>query len=152
MAFWLVKSEPDECGIDDFAADPEKRIPWDGVRNYQARNFLASMAPGDRVLLYHSSCKLIGVAGVVRVVSEPYPDRLQFDPESDYYDPKSPQDKPRWQAVDMVFEQRFQHVIPLKALKEASELSEMPLVQRGARLSVMPVTEAQWRHILSMAD
>ncbi|ROT97626.1 EVE domain-containing protein [Marinobacter sp. R17] len=152
MAHWLVKSEPDECGIDDFAARPDGTIPWDGVRNYQARNFLAKMAPGDEVFLYHSSCKRIGVAGIIRVMRAAYPDPLQFDPESSYYDPKSPPDKPRWQAVDMQFVEKFDDVVPLQTLKAQPELSDLPLVRRGARLSVMPVSDGEWRHILSLVN
>ncbi|TBW50583.1 EVE domain-containing protein [Marinobacter halodurans] len=151
MAYWLVKSEPDECGIDDFAAKPDDTIPWDGVRNYQARNFLAKMAPGDEVFLYHSSCKQIGVAGVIRVVLAAYPDPLQFDPDSSYYDARSSPEKPRWQAVDMQFVEKFRGVVPLQTLKSQPELSELPLVRRGARLSVMPVSDSEWRHILSLA-
>ncbi|BES72854.1 EVE domain-containing protein [Marinobacter nanhaiticus D15-8W] len=150
MAYWLVKSEPDECGIDDFARAPDEPIAWDGVRNYQARNFLAEMDEGDRVFMYHSSCKLIGIAGVIRVVRAAYPDPTQFDEQSPYFDAKSSPEKPRWKAVDMVFERKFDDVIPLQRLKEESALADLPLVKKGARLSVMPVTESQWNHILSM--
>ncbi len=145
---WLVKTEPDECSIDDFAAAPEKSIPWDGVRNYQARNFLMSMTVGDRVFIYHSSCKLIGIAGVVEVVRAAYPDPAQFDPASDYFDPRSRKESPRWQAVDLRFVSRFDRLIPLAELKELPGLEDLPLVQRGNRLSVMPVSDAQWQIIL----
>lgn len=151
MAKWLVKSEPDECGIDHFVAAGEASIPWDGVRNYQARNFLREMQPGDEVLLYHSSCRQIGVAGVLRVVSEAYPDPMQFDAESPYFDAKSTPDNPRWQAVNFLFERKFDRIVPLQTLKARPVLAELPLVKKGARLSVMPVTESQWTDILSLA-
>lgn len=151
MARWLVKTEPSECSIDDFAGQPGKPIPWDGVRNYQARNFLARMKEGDTVFIYHSSCKDIGISGVVRAVGEAYPDKLQFDPDSPYYDPKSSPDKPRWQAVDLVFEQKLPQLIPLERLKAAAELENLPLVKRGNRLSVMPVEEHEWHAILQLS-
>lgn len=147
MAYWLVKTEPSECSIDDFANDPDKPIPWDGVRNYQARNFLRSMAKDDRVFIYHSSCKHIGIAGMVRVVRDAYPDSAQFDKSSPYFDPKSTPDKPRWQAVDMVFERKFAHLIPLDQIKTVDALADFALVKRGNRLSVMPVSEAQWQEL-----
>lgn len=152
MAKWLIKSEPSECGIDDFARDPDGFIPWDGVRNYQARNFLAQMAEGDEVFLYHSSCKHIGIAGIVRVVRGAYPDPLQFDPESHYHDPKSTRDKPRWQAVDMQFVSRLPRLISLDRLKSLPALADLPLVRRGNRLSVMPVSEAEWQAILALPN
>ncbi|MFN3579274.1 MAG: EVE domain-containing protein [Pseudomonas sp.] len=144
MAKWLIKSEPDECGIDDFAKAPEQPITWDGVRNYQARNFLKAMAPEDQVLLYHSSCKHIGVAGIVKVVSSAYPDPTQFDSASPYYDAKSTTDAPRWQAVDMQFVRKLPRLISLDELKNLAGLEDLALVRRGNRLSVMPVSEEQW--------
>ncbi|MCC4269967.1 EVE domain-containing protein [Marinobacter nauticus] len=152
MAKWLVKTEPSECGIDDFARQPEGVIPWDGVRNYQARNFLAKMREGDLVFIYHSSCKRIGIAGIVRVVKSAYPDPSQFNPESSYYDPKSTAEKPRWQAVDLQFERKLPALISLDTLKAMPELSELPLVRRGSRLSVMPVSDAEWQQILHLVD
>lgn len=148
MAKWLVKTEPDECSIDHFARRPEKSITWDGVRNYQARNFLAAMAEGDEVLIYHSSCRHIGVAGVVRVVRAAYPDPAQFDPDSPYYDPKSTADKPRWQAVDMQFQRKLDRLITLDELKNTAGLEGLPLVKRGNRLSVMPLSDEHWQTIL----
>ncbi len=150
MAYWLVKTEPDECGIEDFALEQDTPIPWDGVRNYQARNFLRQMAEGDRVLIYHSSCRNIGIAGVVRVVREAYTDPSQFDPESPYHDPKSDPEAPRWQAVDLVYERSFPNLIPLAHLKGQAALAELPLVRKGNRLSVMPVTDHQWDVIQRM--
>lgn len=150
MAKWLIKSEPSECGIDDFARDPATVIPWDGVRNYQARNFLAQMGEGDELFLYHSSCKHIGIAGIVQVVRAAYPDPLQFDPDSKYFDPKSSPDKPRWQAVDMQFVKKMPALISLDRLKALPELTELALVRKGNRLSVMPVSETEWDAILSL--
>lgn len=152
MAKWLVKTEPSECGIDDFARQPEGVIPWDGVRNYQARNFLAKMQEGDLVFIYHSSCKRIGIAGIVRVVKAAYPDASQFNPDSPYYDAKSTPEKPRWQAVDMQFERKLPALISLDTLKAMPELSELPLVRKGSRLSVMPVSDAEWQQILRQVD
>ncbi|GGD07773.1 EVE domain-containing protein [Halopseudomonas salina] len=148
MARWLVKTEPDECGIDDFARDPKNPITWDGVRNYQARNFLTEMAEGDDVFIYHSSCKHIGVAGVVKVARAAYPDPAQFDPESPYYDGKSTREKPRWKAVDMLFQRKLERLITLDELKGIAGLDDLPLVRRGSRLSVMPVSDEHWQIIL----
>lgn len=149
MAKWLVKSEPSECGIDDFIAASGQVIPWDGVRNYQARNFLAQMAEGDEVFLYHSSCKHIGIAGIVRVVRSAYPDPTQFDPESSYFDPKSTREKPRWQAVDLTLVRRLPRLISRNELTRLAGLDNLPLVRRGSRLSVMPVSEDEWQTILA---
>ncbi|MCH8499776.1 MAG: EVE domain-containing protein [Marinobacter sp.] len=150
MAYWLVKSEPDECSIDDFAREPQRPIRWDGVRNYQARNFLRDMSVGDQVLIYHSSCAQVGVAGIANVVSAAYPDPAQFDPDSPYHDPKSNPEEPRWSAVDLCFSRKFSAVIPLKQIKAEPALADMLLVSRS-RLSVMPVSEAQWQQIISMS-
>lgn len=148
MAKWLVKTEPAECGIDDFAQAPDTPIPWDGVRNYQARNFLRAMAPGDEVLLYHSSCRHIGIAGIVEVVRAAYPDPAQFDPDSPYHDPKSPRDNPRWSAVDLRYVRTLPRLIPLAELKTLPGLDHLALLRKGSRLSVMPVSEAEWHIIL----
>lgn len=150
MAKWLVKSEPDECGIDDFARDPQGVIPWDGVRNYQARNFLAQMQEGDEVFIYHSSCKHIGIAGIVRVAKSAYPDPLQFDPDSRYFDAKSSPDKPRWQAVDLSFVRKLPKLISLDRIKNLQGLTDLPLVRKGTRLSVMPVSDHDWETILTL--
>lgn len=148
MAKWLVKTEPSECSIDDFAKAENQTIPWDGVRNYQARNFLADMAEGDEVFIYHSSCKRIGIAGIVKVVRSAYPDPTQFDPDSPYHDPKSTPDKPRWQAVDMAYLQKLPRLLPLDEIKTLAGLDDLPLIKRGNRLSVMPVTDDQWQILL----
>ena len=149
MAKWLIKSEPSECGIDDLAKAPATVSPWDGVRNYQARNFLTRMAEGDEVLLYHSSCKHIGVAGIVRVVRAAYPDPSQFDPDSPYVDEKSHPEKPRWYAVDMALVKKLPRLLPLDEIKSLPGLDNLPLIRRGNRLSVMPVSEEEWRIMLA---
>mgnify|MGYP000628058123 CR=1 FL=1 len=148
MAKWLVKTEPSECGIEDFARAPEQAIPWDGVRNYQARNFLREMDEGDEVFIYHSSCKRIGIAGIVGVVKSAYPDPTQFDETSGYHDPKSTRDKPRWDAVDLKYIRTLPRLIPLDELKSLPGLENLPLVRKGNRLSVMPVSESEWQIIL----
>ena len=148
MSFWLVKTEPSECGINDFAKSPDTPIRWDGVRNFQARNFLMQMGMDDLVFIYHSSCRHIGIAGIARVCATAYPDPSQFDSVSPYYDVKSTQEKPRWQAVDLVFQQRFDSILSLDHIKALNGLEDFPLTQRGSRLSVMPVTDEQWAILL----
>ncbi|MCS4308381.1 putative RNA-binding protein with PUA-like domain [Rheinheimera pacifica] len=151
MAYWLFKTEPSECSIDDFANAPDTAIVWEGVRNYQARNMLRDgVKTGDKVFIYHSSCKLIGVAGIARVVRSGYPDPSQFNSASVYFDSKSSTDKPRWVAVDLIFEQKLPAIIPLDKLKSSAKLSELPVVQKGSRLSVMPVNAAQWQTIMQL--
>ncbi|MCC5856042.1 MAG: EVE domain-containing protein [Idiomarina sp.] len=150
MQYWLMKTEPDECSIDDFRLAPSRPLQWDGVRNYQARNFMRSMEVGDQVLLYHSSCKNIGVAGLIRVAKSAYPDPKQFDDKSPYFDPKSTKDKPRWDAVDLVFEQKFEQVISLDKLKGCEALVENPLVKKGNRLSVIPFSEDEFQAVLAL--
>ncbi|WP_058021073.1 EVE domain-containing protein [Pseudohongiella spirulinae] len=143
MAKWLMKTEPDECSIDDFAAAPDKPIVWEGVRNYQARNFMRQMAEGDEVFIYHSSCKHIGVAGIVKVTRGAYPDPSQFNTQSIYFDSKSSLNQPRWDTVDLVFVSKLPRLIPLDELKLMPELCDMALVKKGNRLSVMPVSQSQ---------
>jgi predicted RNA-binding protein with PUA-like domain len=147
---WLLKSEPEEFSIDDLAR--VGREPWSGVRNYQARNFMRDeMQVGDGVLFYHSNCKPPGVVGIARVASRAYPDPTQFDPDSDYHDPASDPDAPRWLLVDIAFERKLDRCITLDELKaQAEALGDLPLLRRGNRLSVLPVSKAQWRHILSL--
>lgn len=147
MAYWLFKTEPDTFSIDTLRT--QKVSCWEGVRNYQARNMMRDQVMvGDFVLIYHSSCKNVGVAGIAKVVREAYPDHFQFDPESDYYDPKSDPDNPRWIMVDVEFVRKTTRVIPLSVMKAMPELENMPLVKRGNRLSIMPVTEEEWEAIL----
>lgn len=149
--YWLFKSEPAEFGIADLAGAPGGTASWDGIRNYQARNHLRDgVAPGDGVLIYHSSCKVPGVAGTAEVVSAPYPDPAQFDPESPYFDPKSPADHPRWFCVDIRHRQTFADVIPAGRLKAMAELADMVLFRQG-RLSVQPVSQREWESILALA-
>ncbi|MDF2155904.1 EVE domain-containing protein [Vibrio sp. CAU 1672] len=148
MAYWLFKTEPDTFSIDTLRT--QNIACWEGVRNYQARNMLRDdVKLGDLVLIYHSSCKNIGVAGVGKVVREAYPDHYQFDPHSEYFDPKSDPDKPRWLMVDIEFVRKTARVIPLSVMKAMPELANMPLVKRGNRLSVMPVSDAEWQAIMA---
>ena len=153
MKYWLLKSEPSVFGIEDLKNMPNGTEHWDGVRNYQARNFMRDeMKRGDRVFFYHSNCKVPGIVGIAKVVRESYPDFTAHDPESNYYDAKSSPEKPRWFMVDIRFERQFSRVISLNELKACVELQEMTLVGRGNRLSVMPVTKDQWQFILSLLD
>ena len=142
-----MKTEPDECSIDDVLAAPKRTTPWSGVRNYQARNFmLKEMQVGDGVLFYHSSCPEPGIAGIAEVASKAYVDATQFDPKSDYFDPKSARDKPRWFNVD-VRALRKTRLLPLEELKAQKPLKNMVTLRPGNRLSITPVTEAEWKHI-----
>ena len=148
MAYWLMKSEPDEFSIKDLQKIGEAR--WDGVRNYQARNFIRSMSTGDEFFFYHSSCPEPGIAGVGRIVQSAYPDPTALDPESHYFDPKASAEKNPWSALQVAHVQTFPRVIKLDYLKQQSALAEMPLVQKGSRLSVMPVTDEQWATVLGL--
>ena len=142
-----MKSEPDECSIDDVLAAPGRITPWSGVRNYQARNFMRDqMQVGDGVLFYHSSCEEPGIAGLAEVASPAYPDKAQFDRKSPYYDPKSKKDEPRWVNVD-VRALKKTRLVPLAELREQKPLAKMRLLQPGNRLSITPVSEAEWRYI-----
>ena len=152
MAYWLFKTEPDTFGIDDLKQRPNQTEHWDGVRNYQARNFLRDdIKEGDWVFIYHSSCKLVGIAGLAQVVREGYPDHTQFDSQSKYHDERSDPDSPRWYMVDVKFSERFNRVLPLKAIKEMPEIRELGLVKKGHRLSIMPVTEEEAELLLLRA-
>jgi len=149
--YWLMKSEPDAFSIDDL-----KRVgqePWNGVRNYQARNFMRDgMKVGDGILFYHSNTKVPGIVGLATVASEAYPDETQFNPKSDYYDPKATRETPRWLLVDVAFERKLRDTISLDEIKlHAEELGEgFALTARGNRLSILPVTAAQWKLLLSL--
>ncbi len=150
--YWLFKSEPDVFSIDDLKKAPKKTTYWEGVRNYQARNLLRDdIKKGDAVLYYHSRVQPIGVAGIARVSKSGYPDPEQFDPTSKYQDAKSNPDDPRWYCVDLTWEKTFAEVVPLADLKEAPALKDMMVVQRGARLSVQPVTKKEFDAVLKMA-
>ncbi len=150
MATWLVKSEPDAYSIDDLKRD--KRTMWDGVRNYQARNYLRAMAVGDQVLYYHSNCDVPGVVGVANVVRTAYADPTQFDLADPHYDPKSDPAEPRWSLVDVAFVKKFKRTVSLTELKAHTDaLGDFALTRTGNRLSVMPVTEEQFELILALA-
>lgn len=149
--FWLMKSEPDVFSIDDLAKRPGQSELWDGVRNYQARNFMMNdMKVGDEVLFYHSNAEPSGVAGIATVSKEAIPDPKQFDPKSEYYDPKATKEKPRWFCVTVKYKEKFKNFIPLSAIKEIPELGQMHLVQKGSRLSISPVAENEFQLILSL--
>ncbi len=148
--YWLMKSEPSECSIDDALAAPDATVPWTGVRNYQARNFMRDgMQVGDGVLFYHSSCPEPGIVGIARVASGTRPDPTQFDPASPYHDPKSSPDKPRWLLVN-VQALRKTRCISLAELREHPELTGMRVLQRGNRLSITPVEEPEWQLIAEL--
>ncbi len=149
--YWLVKSEPDVYSIDDLKKD--KKTYWDGVRNYQARNFMRDeMKKGDQVLFYHSNADPNAVVGVCEVVKEGYPDFTAFDPDDKHYDPKSKKDEPTWIMVDLKFVKTFNAPVTLTEIKENKKLQNMKLVQRGNRLSVMPVTKNEFNEIVKMAE
>ena len=146
--YWLMKSEPSEASIDDLANAPRQTLPWTGVRNYQARNFMRDdMRVGDGVLFYHSSCAQPGIAGLAEVASAAYPDATQFDPASPYHDAKSPRDAPRWLHVDVKLRAKTR-LVPLQELRAHPELAGMRILQRGNRLSITPVSAAEWRFIV----
>jgi predicted RNA-binding protein with PUA-like domain len=147
MAYWLMKSEPSVFGIDHLI--DRKVALWDGVRNYQARNFLRQMQKGDLAFFYHSNCEVPGIVGLMRIAKEGYPDPTQFDPEHKYFDPKSTADNPRWTGVDVEFVEKFNGTLSLAELKTLPELAELALVRKGNRLSLMPVSEEQWRVMLA---
>jgi predicted RNA-binding protein with PUA-like domain len=148
MAYWLMKSEPDEFSIDDLVAAPKQTTRWFGVRNYQARNYMRDhMQVGDGVLFYHSSCEVPGIAGLARVASKPHPDDSQFDKKGEYFDPKSKREDPRWVLVDVKLDKKTR-VMPLEEMRGYAELAGMVTLKRGNRLSITPVTEREWKFIL----
>lgn len=149
MRHWLFKTEPDAFSIDDLAARAKQTEHWDGIRNYQARNYLRDQVKlGDKVFIYHSSCKEVGIAGLAEVVKEAYPDHTQFNPHSHYYDPKSIPEDPRWCMVDVRFVEKFPSILSLKKIKTMPEISEVGLVKKGHRLSIMPVNEDEFTTLL----
>ena len=151
MAHWLMKSEPSELSIDALKKCPKGTTAWDGVRNYQARNFMRDgMRKGDEVFFYHSNCDEPGIVGIARIVREAYPDHTACDPKSHYYDPKARPDANPWLMVDVKFARKLKRIITLAELKSDPRLDGFALVRRGNRLSVMPVSDAQWRAILSL--
>lgn len=153
MNYWLMKSEPDVFGIDHLARAKNQTSAWDGVRNFQARNFLKNeMKVGDLAFFYHSSCEVPGIAGVMKVVREGYPDKTAFDPKNDHYDAESDPDKPRWYVVDVKFEKKFARVVSLDELRkhQTGRLKDMIVLKRGNRLSITPVTKSEWEFINSL--
>jgi predicted RNA-binding protein with PUA-like domain len=151
MKHWLMKSEPDSFSIDHLKKAGTE--PWTGVRNYQARNFMRQMQPGDQVFFYHSSTAVPGIAGLATVATLPYPDPTQFDKKSPYFDPKATREQPRWDMVDVKFERKFRNVLALSTLKENEDrLEGLGVLQKGSRLSVLPVTAPQARELLKMAE
>jgi predicted RNA-binding protein with PUA-like domain len=148
MRYWLMKSEPDEVSFDDVLAAPGRTVAWFGVRNYQARNFMRDqMAPGDGVLFYHSSCAEPGVAGIAQVASAAYPDESQFEAGGKYFDPKASREQARWTSVDVQGLEQGRY-LSLSEMRTMPELEDMVLLQKGSRLSISPVTAAQWKAIL----
>ncbi len=144
-----MKSEPAECSIDDLARAPGQTLPWTGVRNHQARNFMRDdMQPGDGVLFYHSSCAEPGVAGLARIAGPPVPDETQFDPASPYFDASSSRERPRWLQIDVTLE-RTTRLLSLREMRQAGELATMRVLQPGNRLSITPVSAAEWRAVLA---
>jgi len=151
MARWLMKTEPGEFSIDDLARRARRTEPWDGVRNYQARNMMRDqMRTGDQVFFYHSNCAEPGIVGIAEVVREGYPDPTAFEPQDKHYDPKSDPQNPRWYLVDVRLVRKLSRTITLAELKAEPTLADMALVRRGNRLSVMPVSDAHWQHILKL--
>lgn len=147
MRYWLMKSEPSDVSVDDVAAMPKQTVPWYGVRNFQARNYMyKEMEMGDGVLFYHSSCPEPGIVGFAEVASKPYPDATQFDPKSPYFDEKSRREKPRWMNVDVHFVRKTR-LFALAAMRVDPALADMIVLKRGNRLSITPVSAAEWRHI-----
>lgn len=151
MQYWLMKSEPDAFSIDDL--QQVKVEPWDGIRNYQARNFMRDqMQPGDNVLFYHSSCATPGIVGIMQVASAAYPDPTAFDVNAKYYDPKSNPDNPSWMMVDVKFVKKLKNPVTLTTLRQVPALKQMRLLQRGNRLSIMPIAKSEWDLIMRMTE
>ena len=151
---WLMKSEPDVFSFDDLKQSPRKTSMWEGVRNYQARNFMRDgMKKGDIVLFYHSNCKEPGIVGLAEISSkEAYPDPVQFDPKSTYYDPKSDREKPRWLVVDVTYKRALKRPVSLKEIKAHPKLQEMKVAQRGMRLSIQPVEDKHYKIIQALQE
>jgi predicted RNA-binding protein with PUA-like domain len=150
MNYWLMKSEPAQFSIEDLASRPQKTEPWNGVRNYQARNFMRSMQLNDLAFFYHSNCTNAGIVGIMQIINTAYADNTAFDAEHIHYDPKSSPDNPRWFMVDVQFVEQFSRTITLQELKTYHQLADFTLLQRGNRLSVIPVNEAQWNFITGL--
>ncbi len=151
MQYWLIKSEPATCSIEDLAAAPKKTTCWDGVRNYQARNFMKAMRKGDRCLFYHSNAAPPAAVGIAEVVKEAYPDHTALDEQGDHYDPKASVENPIWEMVDVKLVAAFPRAVSLDELRGVKALSGMELLRKGSRLSVMPVTAAEFRMVEKLA-
>ncbi len=152
MKYWLVKTEPSEFSWEDLKAAPGQTTPWEGVRNYQARNYMREMQVGDLVFFYHSQTNPLAIIGIARVVRGAYPDPTQFDPSSPYFDPQSTPENPRWETVDIQYQREFSAPISLPQLKEIPGLENMVLLRKGSRLSVQPVTEREWRIVSALRE
>ncbi|MEM7027303.1 MAG: EVE domain-containing protein [Pseudomonadota bacterium] len=151
MNYWLMKSEPSEFSIDDLKNRPKKTEPWDGVRNYQARNMMRDdMKKGDQVFFYHSNCDEPGIVGVMTICKEGYPDHTAFDPNDKHFDPKSDPENPRWFYVDVKYKRKLKRTITLSELRKYKKLEQMKLLQKGNRLSIMPVSKKEWDFILGL--
>ena len=150
MQYWLMKSEPSVFSITDLGQLPSQTDHWDGVRNYQARNFMKKMKQGDLAFFYHSNCKPPGIAGIITVVKTAYPDFTALDPNSSYFDPKSTKSNPRWFMVDVKFKEKFKEVISLNDLRENKALSQLALLKKGNRLSILPLNEQEWHAVRKM--
>jgi len=151
MKYWLMKSEPDEFSISDLKNRPGKMEPWNGVRNYQVRNFIRDeMRPGDLAFFYHSNCNPPGIAGIMQVASGPRPDPTALDKHSEYFDARSSSDNPRWFLVDVKYKRQFKRIITLNELRDHTALKHMQLLQKGNRLSIMPLTGKEWDYILGL--
>lgn len=151
--YWLMKSEPDEFSIDDLMRSTNQTTRWEGVRNYQARNFMRDdMSVGDGVLFYHSNANPLAIVGAMTVSSDSYPDPSQFDPDSDYFDPGSSQENPRWMLVDVTFTQKFDPPVLRESLRGVDGLKDLMLLKRGSRLSIQPLTEQEWNIIHTLAN
>lgn len=149
--YWLMKSEPGEFSIDDLKKLGPGTEPWDGVRNYQARNMMRDeMKPGDQVFFYHSACEQPGIVGIMKIAGESHPDPTAFDPKDKHFDPKSDQGNPRWFLVDVKFVRKLKRTISLSELKEHDAIADMVLLRRGNRLSIMPVSKNDWNYILAL--
>lgn len=148
-----MKSEPETFGIDHLQRASKKTHCWDGVRNYQARNFMRdAMKKGDQAFFYHSNCKVPGIVGIMEIATDSYPDYTAFDPDSKYYDPKSTNDKPRWFMRDVKFIKKFPEIIPITELRANPKLTQMVILKPGNRLSITPITASEWQNILKMVD
>ncbi len=151
MNYWLMKNEPDDYSIDDLANESDLTEHWDGIRNYQVRNFMRDdMKVGDLGFFYHSNCDVPGVVGIMKICKEAYPDHTAFDPDEKYFDPKSDPENPRWLMVDVRFVRKLKRIISLKELREHPRLADMRLLQKGNRLSVTPIDKKQWYYILRL--